>query len=318
MINPIHVRTLSVVLETGSFSEAAGELGYTASAVSQQIGALERASGLVLFERGARSVRPTRAALVLGQRCSRVLSELAALEDEARALASGSRGMLRLGSFPTAQAVLVPPALARLAHKSPHAEVTLGEGEPSELVPLVASGRLDAALVYTYDRVHRQWPPGMVAVELLRESLFVLIPPGDPAAQAEQIRMADLCDRSWITSQEETAGARSLANLCASAGFAPQVAFRSNDYNVIRAMVRAGLGVALIPELAVTDELRPCVRLLQEPSCARRVHSVRRASDTNPLLPYLEDALRRASNFYRRHCPPTRAATTEARESAGY
>ncbi|MEV7603223.1 LysR substrate-binding domain-containing protein [Kitasatospora sp. NPDC089797] len=308
MINPIHVRTLSVVLETGSFSEAAGRLGYTSSAVSQHIGALERVSGLVLFERGARSVRPTSAALALGQRCYRVLGELAALEDEVRALASGSCGMLRLGSFPTAQALLVPPALARLTQEYPGADVALEEGEPSELVPLVAAGRLDAALIYAYDRVHQQLPLGVAAVELLRESLFVLIPPADPVALAERVCMADLRGRNWITSQEESAGARSLANLCASAGFAPQVAFRSNDYNVIRAMVRAGLGVALIPELAVTDELRPSVRLLDEPSCARRVYVVRRTTGTNLLVPRLEDALRRASSSYRRHCPPTRAA----------
>ncbi|SDT82716.1 DNA-binding transcriptional regulator, LysR family [Streptomyces sp. TLI_053] len=306
MINPIHVRTLSAVLATGSFAKAADLLGYTASAVSQQIGVLERASGLVLFERGARSVRPTSAAIALGQQSTRVLAELAALEDEARALASGSRGLLRLGSFPTAQATLVPSALARLAQGCPTADVTLDEEELPELVRLVASGGLDTALVYAYDRVHQQWPPGVVVTELLRESLFVLLPPGDPAAQVEQVRMADLRGRRWITCHEDTAGARSTANLCSSAGFGPQVAFRSNDYNVIGAMVRAGLGVALVPELAVTDELRPSARLLHEPSCARRIYTIRRASSSNPLVFQFEDAVTRATGSYRRRWPSPR------------
>ncbi|MFJ4188308.1 LysR family transcriptional regulator [Kitasatospora sp. NPDC089509] len=316
MINPIHVRTLSEVLATGSFAEAAGKLGYTASAVSQQIGSLERASGLVLFERGPRSVRPTSAALALGQQCSRLLNELAALENEARALASGTRGMLRFGSFPTALAVLAAPALARFAQKCTTADVTLEEGESPELVRLVTSGELDAALVYAYDRVHHQWPQGVVAVELLRESLFALMPPGDPAAQAERLRVADLRGRDWITSKDDTAGARSMANLCFSAGFGPQVAFRSNDYNVIRAMVRAGLGVALIPELAVTDELRPSVRLLHEASCARRTYLIRRTASANPLVATMEDALRRASIAYRRLRPSPWGAPENTSESA--
>ncbi|MFJ4188316.1 LysR substrate-binding domain-containing protein [Kitasatospora sp. NPDC089509] len=151
--------------------------------------------------------------------------------------------------------------------------------------------------------MHQQWPPEVVAAEILRESLFVLLPPGDPAAQADQVRMADLRGRHWITSHEDTAGARSMANLCSSGGFGPQVVFRSNDYNVIRAMVQAGLGVALIPELAGTDELRPAARLLHEPSCARRVYTIRRTSSTNPLVTRFEDALVRATGSYRRRRP---------------
>src|SRR5919198_4924549 len=99
MINPLHVQTVREVVRSGSFADAARNLGYTASAVSQQVAALERASGVVLFERRARSIRPTDAAFLLVRKGSDVLSAIDSLQRELRALASGETGLVRLGSF---------------------------------------------------------------------------------------------------------------------------------------------------------------------------------------------------------------------------
>ena len=140
MLNPLHLRTLTAVLQTGSFAVAARRLGYTPSAVSQQIAALERAAGLPLFEREAHGIRPTPAAAWLRGRGQEVLAALGALQDDLRGLADGVTGTVRLGSFPTAGEHLLPAALAALAAGAPSVEVLLDEGEPDELVPRVHDG----------------------------------------------------------------------------------------------------------------------------------------------------------------------------------
>lgn len=300
MLNPTHVRTFGEVLATGSFAEAANRLGYTASAVSQQISALERSTGLTLFERGARRIRPTRAAQVLGERCAQVLDELTALEQEARALAAGQRGLVRVGSFATAAATLVPWALARFLQQQPEAEVSLEEGEPEELVRMLLDDTLDLALVYEYDLVPQRRHQQLTVSELVREGLFILLPPAHREEGAAVIEPRDLAEETWIASRENTAGAQSLARLCAANSFEPRVAFRTNDYDTVRELVQAGLGVALVPELAVTDAARPTAHPLRGSAPGRRVLAVRRTANPNPLLAPLEDALRRAAAAHRR------------------
>src|SRR5918998_5600049 len=119
MLNPLHLQTLSVVLRTGSFAAAGRHLGYTGSAVSQQMKALEVESGLVLFERGAQQVLPTAEAQLLSERAIETLGALATLQEVVREIAAGTRGRLGLGSFPTASEVLVPRALARFVRDFP-------------------------------------------------------------------------------------------------------------------------------------------------------------------------------------------------------
>ncbi len=298
MLNPVHVRTLSEVLATGSLSEAAARLGYTASAVSQQISALERTTGLVLFERGARTIHPTRAAVALGERCTRFLDQLAALEHEVRALAAGERGLVRVGSFPTAGAALIPWALARFVQQQPGAEVSLEEGEPDELLPLLLSDTLDVALVYVYDLVPRTVPAQLTVTELLHEPLRVLLPPAHPGRDEERVPLGALAEETWISSREDTAGARSLSLLCATAGFAPRVAFRTNDYGAVSELVAAGLGVALVPGLALRAAPGPLPLAGDAPG--RRVLAIHRTANPNPLLPPLLDALTRAAAAHER------------------
>ena len=114
MINPLHLRTLSVVLRTGSFAAAGRRLGYTGSAVSQQMSALETDTGLELFERRAHGIRATVSARLLSETAGNALGALASLEETVREIATGTRGRFGFGCFPTASEVLVPPTLARL------------------------------------------------------------------------------------------------------------------------------------------------------------------------------------------------------------
>ncbi len=254
MLNPVHLRTLAAVLSTGSFADAARRLGYTASAVSQQIAALERSVRMPLFDRDAHSVRPTPAAEFLVTRSHEALAALGSLEGDVRAMAEGTMGRLRLGSFPTANEKLLPRALPMLISESSQLEVHLDEGEPDEMVRLLIDQELDLAIVYRYDLVPRKWPKGVHATKLLDEELFVLLPSGHRLV-GETFSLRDLQDEKWISTRENSAGATSLRRACAREDFNPIVDFRSNDYDVVRGFVRSGLGIALVPALGhVTSE----------------------------------------------------------------
>ena len=259
MLRPLHLRTLSAVLRTGSFAAAGRQLGYTGSAVSQQMSALETDSGLVLFERSAHGIRPTPAARLLAERAGETLGSLAALEEAVGEIARGVRGRLGLGSFPTASEVLVPPALARFARGFAHVDVRFDDGEPDDLLPRLVEGDLDVIVVFRYDLVPRSWPAGCERTLLFSEDVRLLVPdharlPEDP------VELAAFADADWIATREGTAGAIALERACALAGFAPRIRYRTSDYDVVRSFVRAGLGVAAVPWLAHTG--RPGLRVI--------------------------------------------------------
>lgn len=284
MLNPVHLRTVVEVVAVGSFAAAARTLGYTASAVSQQVSALERAVGVELFEREAHSIRPSATALFIAERGAELLAGLDGFEQEVQAMVQGRRGRVRLGTFPTASARLVPHAVARLTRDRPDADIALDEAEPDDVLPLVLAGDLDLALVYAYDLVPRTWPTDLTVVPLLSESLLLLLPETHPATRHHTVRPDDLEDARWIASKDGTAGATCLTRLCAAHGFTPRTTFRSNDYTVVQALVAAGIGVALVPALGYTPRPGTTARPLRGTRPRRHVSAVHRTANTNPLL----------------------------------
>jgi len=284
MISPLHIQTVREVVRTGSFADAARNLGYTASAVSQQIAALERTSGVLLFERRARSVRPTNAAFLLVKKGNDVLSALEDLEREMRATACGQKGLVQLGSFPTASAAILPRALAELSRSRPGTKITLSEGEPDELLPELLDGDLDLQLVYRYDLFPRAWPDQIVETTLMDENLVLCVPAGHPLARSRTVPLRELDDETWIASRPETSGAQALLRLCKTAGFTPDIAFRSNDYAVVCGLVARGLGIALVPALGCVPD--PGMRMLRlsRRSPQRHVTVLCRSTNTNPLV----------------------------------
>ncbi|CAL9376537.1 hypothetical protein SUDANB95_00968 [Actinosynnema sp. ALI-1.44] len=283
MLNPVHLRTLVEVVRTGSFAEAARALGYTASAVSQQVSAFERAVGVTLFERAAHSIRPASAALFIAERGAELLAALDGFEREIAGMVKGLRGRLRLGTFPTASARVVPHAVARLTAERPDAEILLDEAEPDDVLPLVLAGSLDLALVYAYDLVPRSWPDELTVLPLLTESLLVVLPDGHPAARAS-VRIEELRDERWVSSRDGTAGSTCAVRLCAAHGFTPRITFRSNDYGVVQGLVRAGVGVALVPALGYEALPGTVGRLVRGKPLRRHVFAVHRTANANPLL----------------------------------
>lgn len=174
LLKPLHLLTLKAVVRSESFALAARDLGYTASAISQQISSLEKETGLVLFEREAHGIRPTAAAHRLVDLSTHVLAAMDDLDHQVQELATGATGRLRLGSFPTADVRLVPSALSALVETHPRAQIQLEEAEPEELITALSHGDLDVALVYEYGLSPRQWPAGLTRHHLLREDLLLL------------------------------------------------------------------------------------------------------------------------------------------------
>lgn len=294
MLNPVHLATLQEVLDSGSFVGAARRLGYTASAVSQQMRLLERATGLALFERLPRRVRPTAAAHYLAEAGRETVLGLRSLEHDARAMAAAERGHVAIGSFRSASARVLPGALAVFGAARPSVSTRLTEGEPHVLLPALLDGTLDLAVVYENDLDPRTWPKGLTHVPLFTEDRWLLVPPADDPAPAGRRHLTELRDATWIASDPSPA----LVRYCRAAGFTPRIALQTNDYYSVCAFVRAGLGVALVPGMGhyLPDALTPVP--IDPPPPRRKVFALHRASSRNPLLAPLIAAIRAATPAY--------------------
>ncbi|MBC7592498.1 MAG: LysR family transcriptional regulator [Kineosporiaceae bacterium] len=308
MLNPVHLRTLAMVVLTGSFADAARRLGYTASAVSQQIAALESSVRMPLFDRDPHSVRPTQAGEFLAERSHEALAALSALEDDVRAMADGTIGRLRLGSFPTASEHLLPRALPVLISENSRLEIHLDEGEPDELVPLLDDQELDLAIVYRYDLVPRSWPKGLRVTKLLVEDLFLLLPAGHRLV-GQPVSLGDLREEKWISTREGSSGASSLRRICAQADFNPTVDYRSNDYDVIRGLVRSGLGIALAPALGHVVSEGVEVAQVDDLDVHRHVIALHRAAKSNAAVSSAIRSLQAAADLLAHEFPGVNIVT---------
>ena len=251
MLNVSRLRVLTEVAYRGSFSAAADALSYTQSAVSQQIATLEAETGLALLERHPRGVSLTAAGQMLVGHAESVLARLEAAEAALAAIAGLRGGRLRAASFPTAGATLMPLAIASFRAAYPDIEVTLTEGEPEEIVPRLRAGELDLALLYEFPG-EPQPTEEMRRVELLSDPMYLALPSEHPLARKQSIELSELAAEAWVQTSLTSPCARHVVRSCHAAGFEPRVAFESDDYQTVQGLVAAGVGVALIPELALS------------------------------------------------------------------
>jgi DNA-binding transcriptional LysR family regulator len=251
MLNVARLRVLKEVAYRGSFSAAAEALAYTQSAISQQIAALEAETGMQLLERHPRGVTLTAAGQTLVGHAEAILARLEAAETALSAIAGLRGGRLRMASFPTAGATLMPLAIATFSESYPDVELTLAEGEPEEIVPRLQAGELDLALLFEFDG-EQQLGAEMRRVELLADPMYLALPREHRLAERRQIRLADLAEEKWVQTSSSSPCARHVVRSCHLAGFEPRVSFESDDYQTVQGLVAAGVGVALIPELALS------------------------------------------------------------------
>ncbi len=301
MLNVGRLRILKEVAYRGSFSNAAAALSYTQSAISQQIAALEAEVGMTLVERHARGVSLTAAGQTLLGHAEGILARLEAAETALSSISGLRGGRLRVATFPTAGATLMPLAIATFRAAYPDVELTLTEGEPEAIVPRLRAGELDLALLFEFAGEDRL-DDDIVRVELLADPMYLALPRDHPLAGRERLRLRDLRSEAWVQTSRSSPCARQVVRSCHAAGFEPNVSFESDDYQTVQGLVAAGVGVALIPELAlsvVRDDI--VIRALSPSPPVRRVIAATPAARLVPATPAMLGILEETARGYEAH-----------------
>lgn len=293
----LDVRRLKVLREVacqGSFSGAADALYMSQSAVSQQVATLEREVGMPLLDRAAGGPTLTVAGEALLGHADAVIARLEEAERELSAIGGLETGRLRLASFPSASATLVTGALASFRSRFPGIELQFSEYEPEDSLPLLRRGELDLAVTFDYPAIPAEAERDTERELLLTESMYVALPTGHALADAPTVSISELADEPWLCSKRPSSCSELVMVACREAGFEPRVEFESDDYSVLQGFVAGGLGVTLLPDLALAS-LRSdvVVRPIEPDSPKRRVWAaIRGAGARSPAAEAMVEALR--------------------------
>ncbi|MEU6867311.1 LysR family transcriptional regulator [Streptomyces sp. NPDC046876] len=329
MLDVRRLRLLRELARRGTIAAVAEALSFSPSAVSQQLGVLEREAGLPLLERTGRRVRLTPAGQNLVRHAEAVLERLEEAAADLAEARSGLAGALRIGAFPTATRAIVPAALVTLARRHPALEPMVWETDPAAVAHALRAGDLDVALVHEYDFVPAPPEPGLATAPLYREAMYLAAPAGTPAAAAPgtqpdpvadpdpvpvplsepvPAQSADTvppppdqgsvlrahADAPWITATPGTLCHAMTVRACQAAGFAPRVRHRVDEFATVLALVAAGQGVAVVPQLGIPARPDPAVvltRLLME---RRTKVAFRSGAAAHPAVAAFAAALRAA------------------------
>jgi DNA-binding transcriptional LysR family regulator len=286
------LKVVREVARRGSFTAAAAALGYTQSAVSRQVAAMESAAATPLFERAARGVTPTEAGRLLARHGSGVLDQLELAARELTSLRGTASGRVRLGAFPTSVAALVPRALARFRARYPAVDVSLREGTSPSQLRRVADGTADLAIVGMPGN-RRADDNGLRLEPLLDDPLLLAVADSHPLAGRGTVDVADLAGERWITGSTNPLDA--FLGVWDSLPWHPEIAFVAREWTAKLGLVAAGLGITVVPGLAATAVREDVVllRVRDERPSVRRVSLATRAG-ARPSEPVqaLADALR--------------------------
>jgi len=303
MLDVRRMRVLREVAVRGSFSAAAEALSFTQSAISQQIAALERETGMTLVQRNARSVRLTEAGEALVRHTEAILRRLSEAEAELEAIAGVRGGRLRMASFESAAATLMPLAIADFRSGHPGVELSLIIGEPEDVQPQLKSGALD--LVIAFDSRVRGEVDGISRQHLISDPMFLVMPVDHPRAYKRHIRIADVADDAWVAGTTDCEFNRLIRRACAAAGFEPRIEFQTDDYTAMQGLVAAGVGVSLIAELGLTsirDDI--VVRHLGRATPVRQIYAATLAgAHRTPAIQAMLDRLRGVTARYETRRP---------------
>lgn len=271
--DPKRLLVFREVVRAGSISAGARRLGWTQPAVSQHLGALERAAGMPLLLRSTRGVETTEPGRALLAHADAVAARLADARAEVDAFADRATGRVRVAAFPSGAAVILPPALRRLADRHPSLRVDLTEAEPPEALDLVRSGDADVALTFSYDAV--SYDPAEdrgadVAATAVGSDATRLVLPRDHPGAVGIGDLTELAKEIWIAGCPRCRA--HLLAATADAGFAPDIRHTTDDYVLVQALAAQGLGVALLPETALLAFRHDGVVAVPAPSTRPRQH----------------------------------------------
>lgn len=293
MIDLPALASLRAVATHGSVVAAADALGFTPSAVSQQVKRLERQTGVPLLERVGRGVMLTRHGRHLVDAGARLLSDLEEVEAGLHRQAGAVAGRLRLTAFSTAMRGLVAPVVRRLRDEHPDLTLALTEREPWDTVDLVASGQTDVGVVHSWGDVPLAIPGHLATTPLACDVADVIVPLDHALARRARVSPRDLVDEDWIATPEGTICREWLTRMYDGTGSLPRIAHTSMEFDSHLALVRAGLGIALVPRLGRQPLGEELVALrAHDPVPTRDIVAVHRRSMTDsPAVSAVLEAL---------------------------
>lgn len=312
MLDVTRLRVLVAVARHGSVTAAARALNYAQPSVSHHLARLEAETGTKLIQRAGRGIRLTDAGRLLAERASEIIGRLDAAENELAAYTGLRAGRLRLAAFPSALGTIVPAAAAMLAAKHPSVDLRLTEAEPPEALRMLRAGYVDVALVFRHVQeaapVDEASSQGPEAAEGIRENVMLdepvhLIVAGkhaadELAAPITELSAADLtkfAGHRWIAGCDRCRD--HLLRQCALAGFTPKIAFTTDDFVAVQALVTSGLGVAMLPGLCLRAARNPGIRTVRLRGTRRSVLAVRYGEPPDPPpTALLMEALRTATD----------------------
>ncbi|MFC4019205.1 LysR family transcriptional regulator [Micromonospora sp. GCM10011542] len=290
MFNTARLQVVLEIARHGTIVAAAEQLRLSPSAVSHQLATLEQEAGVALVDRGPRSLRLTVAGQRLADYAQQIIDLMSVARDELSAHGEGRRGLLRIGFFATAGTELLPRALSSFTANHPQVELALILGQPSDLLPRLNQGELDLVMVFAHPLSPTPEVPFAKVSPLMVDPQLVVLPAGHPLA-GRRLRLTDLADEPWITTLG-VQGEVSVLELAARAeGFQPRIRCRSDHYEVVLGLVRAGVGVALVPSLGLRDPGEVAVQPLAHANLHREIGVALRPGNPNPVVGSFVDRL---------------------------
>ncbi len=315
MLDVRRLRVLCEVARHGSFSGAAAVLGYTQPAVSRQIATLEAEVGLPVVRRVPHGAVLTDAGRLLVERGEAVMALLGDTEAELRALTGLEGGTLRLASFASAAASIVPPAIATFRARHPGVQLGIVMADPVDSLPRLRAGELDMALSHDSAPGGAELA-GIEYVHLFDDPMYVAMPVGHDLAQRRKLQLGDLAAEPWMLATPQTCpDSRLFLRACHTAGFEPRIAFQSDDYPAILGFVAARVGVALIPDMVARGVRNDVVvRQIDPPSTTRPIMVALPTGYRSPAAMAMLDVLREISAAWvaGRPIAPERTTRVEA------
>jgi DNA-binding transcriptional LysR family regulator len=286
------LRMLREVANRTTIAAAADSLGYTSSAVSQQLSGLEKATGVAVLERVGRNVRLTDAGRELVRHAEDLLAGMEAAQVAIERMSGEVRGVLHITVFESVAGTLLVPLLDRLKERHPELQLRTMQMDPDLAMDALASGELDLAFAIDYPHAPAPRRDDITRYSLMEDVLRLVVCEDDELADCTRVRMADLRDRPFISSPVNLSCGRCVVVACRDAGFEPDVAHQVDDFATSLHLVSASQGVALIPDLGLID-LPPHLRAIDiDPPVSRLIQLAYRATNVDrPAIVAVQDAM---------------------------
>ncbi len=292
MLGVWRLQLLREVGRRGTIRAAAEALSITPSAVSQQLRILEAEAGVALLQPDGRRISLTEAGQMLVRHADAITAAIDAAEADLAASRAQITGTLRIAAFPTAARAILPGVIAQLGQDHPRLTVTLRDLETAESLAALRLDEVDLALVDVYDEATWIVEPAIELLEVGSDPLY-LAAPGEASIGDRPTQLASLAKTPWIMDTEGSNIRGAVVRACARAGFEPQVRAACRDYSVIIALVEAGLGVAILPGLALQDrQIRARITHLTPPMTRRVLIAVKPGRRSHPAIAATLAALR--------------------------